>query len=1110
MKFLPKWWIALFIFLIAVVMTGGGWWYRHEKKEVEALIASQLEAVSILKVEAIKSWSFERKGDALVLSANPFIKDFLLSYERNIPPDKKKELFAGVTNYLKTVSADYNYDNVLVTDVKGKVLVGVKETKALDESALIALEKALKLKEPVITDLHFEDGVRYPHARVVAGIYEDKNGKAIGALVLKVDAEKFIYSFLELMPISNRAVESFLVRKDGDEVLFLSELKNRAGAALNLRIPLTYEKNIAVMAVKGKEGLVQGNDYQGKEALAFIVPVPDSPWKLITQIESGKVFAWLSKAGFSILSLWDVIILFLAAAFIGVKERYKKAHYRALSRMNERFAVTLRSIGDAVIVVNPAGQVEMLNPVAEQLTGWQEGEARGKKIKEIFHIVNEETRMEVENPVQRVLREGIVVGLANHTLLISRTGKEIPIADSGAPIKIPQQGIVGVVLVFRDQTAERKAQKEIKEAKEFAEGIVATVRDALVVLDSSLRIVSANRYFYSTFNVKPEEIEGKSIFEIAGRRWDNPKLRELLEKIIPSNSSFDGFEIVYEDELGEKRTFLLNARRLYTEGGETRRILLALDDITERKRYEDNLNHTISLLQATLDSTEDGILVIDRKGRVSAYNKKFLELWRIPEKLAEEKDDNKLLAFVYDQLKEPDKFMERVRELYNKPEEVSYDEIHFKDRRIFERYSQPQRLGNEIIGRVWSFRDVTEKRKAQEDARRSKEIARLGEIAALVAHDFNNQLNIIGNSLDMLGKIRSSADNIMNIGEEKKWTSYLKNAVQTCTETCRSLLIAAKHTVVELMPEDLNECVQEYNKKFGRIKREDIALKINLWKKPLPILADRHVLSNILVNLVANATDAMAGRKGDITISTFLKEVDEEFCKSCPDALPGKYAVLAASDKGCGIDEETLKYIFEPFFTTKKSGTGIGLGSVKNAVAQMNGFINVKSEVNKGSTFELYFPIHEGAPPKTAKKEEITELIKEKVKEKGWTILLVEDHPAVLESLGALLEILGGYTVLRASSPRNALETAESYEGEIHVLLTDVLLPEMNGRELHETVKKIRPNIKCLYMSGYPSDVLLSKGISHEEMNFIWKPVDSKKLIVKLYQLLEECPTAEA
>lgn len=1099
-KFVPWWWKALFYLLTAGCVIGGFRWYQREKKTMEALITSQLEVLSNLKVEAIKAWILERKGDAHVLSTDPTIKDFLLSFNRPISHDVLNKKSISVIKYLNEISESYNYDEVLLTDSKGRVLISVKGTKVLDEFGLKALENALKLREPIITEFHFEGGASHPHLGVVVGV-EKENGKALGGLFLKVNVSKSIYRVLELMPIANKKIESILVKKDGNEVLFLSELQNRVDAPLRLRIPLTHEKNIAVMAVKGAEGFVEGSNYQGKLSMAFVSPIPGSTWKLITQIETGEIFGLLSKNSLSILAIWGISTFFFVAAFLAIKEGYKKAHFRELNRLNERLGVTLRSIGDAVIATDMEGRVEMLNPVAEQLTGFTNEEAMGKELREIFNIINEETRNEVENPVARVLREGVVVGLANHTLLISRDFREIPIADSGAPIITPDGNISGVVLVFRDQSKERKAKREIKEAKEFAESIVATVREALVVLDASLKIVSANRYFYSTFRVTPEESEGKLILEIANRRLDNPKLRQLLENILPSNSSFDGFEVLYEDEFGENKIFLLNARRLHSESGETKMILLTLEDITERRRYESELIHTVSLLQATLDSTEDGILLVDKKGKVSAYNKKFLELWRIPEELAQEKDDEKLLAFVSSQLTDWENFIGKVRELYDNPNDVSFDEIHFKDGRIFERYSQPHRLRDEIVGRVWSFRDVTEKRKALELAFRSENLADIGKLAVGVAHDFNNKLQIILTTLDIVKENigisffpRNNKEQFLN-----RITKALE-AVNRCKIICTSLLaLGHQQSVINPEPMDLKDCVLKYHKQLGELGRDDIPRKIDLTKEPLPVLIDPYALERILINLVSNGLDAIV-TKGEIQIKTFSKEVDEKFCESHPEAKPGKYAVVSVSDTGCGMDEKTLARIFEPFFTTKEKGkgSGIGLATVLDLVTKSNGFITVVSDVGKGATFEVHFPFYVS----NEKREKTTRPPADVVpKGEDITILVVENEELVLESVSILLEAFG-YTTLRASSPTKAIEKAKEYSGEIHVLLTDVSMPEMNGKELFEAIKKLRPNMKCLYMSGYPQDFMEPTGVTPEGVDFILKPFESTTMRIKIHKLL--------
>lgn len=250
---------------------------------------------------------------------------------------------------------------------------------------------------------------------------------------------------------------------------------------------------------------------------------------------------------------------------------------------------TLYSIGEAVLATDRDGRITMMNPVAERLTGWMEAEAQGKPLEEVFRIVNEQTRAAVENPVRRVLREGVVLGLANHTLLIARDGREIPIADAGAPIRDASGRVSGVVLVFRDQTAERAAQRALQQAREFAESIIATIREPLVILDAELRVVSANRAFYRVFQTETADTLGRRLYELGNRQWDIPELRRLLETILPQNTHFDDFEVTHTFERIGTRTMLLNARRLHSDDRRMALILLAIEDITERKAAEQAL-----------------------------------------------------------------------------------------------------------------------------------------------------------------------------------------------------------------------------------------------------------------------------------------------------------------------------------------------------------------------------------------------------------------------------------------------------------------------------------------------------------------------------------------
>lgn len=247
--------------------------------------------------------------------------------------------------------------------------------------------------------------------------------------------------------------------------------------------------------------------------------------------------------------------------------------------------ITLSSIGDGVITADRDGRVNYLNPVAEKLTGWTLAEAVGVEVEQIFRIINETTRKPVEQPVRKVIERGLTVGLGNHTLLIARGGSEQPIDDSAAAIRDARGDVVGVVLIFRDITERRQAEMAIDAAREYAESIVTTVREPLLVLDSQLHVRSANRSFYETFQVTPAETEGRFLYSLGDGQWDIPALRTLLEEILPRNPSFQDFEVNHDFEHIGQKSMLLNARCFPPEG-RFELILLAIEDITDRRRAE--------------------------------------------------------------------------------------------------------------------------------------------------------------------------------------------------------------------------------------------------------------------------------------------------------------------------------------------------------------------------------------------------------------------------------------------------------------------------------------------------------------------------------------------
>ena len=296
----------------------------------------------------------------------------------------------------------------------------------------------------------------------------------------------------------------------------MNDLRHRPEAALSLQEPLTLTDLPAVQAVLGKQGMFHGRDYRGVEVMADLRHIPDSPWFMVAKVDAFEILDEARYRGV-VTALFAGLFILLAAGVTAYGYRHRQARlYHKLYRSEreqreaqEQFRTTLYSIGDAVITTDTGGLVKQMNPVAELLTGWLEAEARGKPLDEVFHIVNEDSREEVENPVKRVLREGQVVGLANHTLLVAKDGAERPIADSGAPIRDETGAITGVVLVFRDQTQERMAQQAVKESEERLALAMEASNEGVWDWNMTTNEVFRSPSFYSMLGYEATDFSGR-------------------------------------------------------------------------------------------------------------------------------------------------------------------------------------------------------------------------------------------------------------------------------------------------------------------------------------------------------------------------------------------------------------------------------------------------------------------------------------------------------------------------------------------------------------------------------------------------------------------------
>jgi signal transduction histidine kinase len=396
-------------------------------------------------------------------------------------------------------------------------------------------------------------------------------------------------------------------------------------------------------------------------------------------------------------------------------------------------------------------------------------------------------------------------------------------------------------------------------------------------------------------------------------------------------------------------------------------------------------------------------------------------------------------------------------------------------------------LAAEIVERT---RAETEKARLSEELKQAQKMDSVGRLAGGVAHDFNNMLGVI------IGHTEIAIESIERTHPVQANLEEISKAANRSADLTKQLLAFAHKQTIAPRVMDLNETVAGMLKMLQRLIGENIDLKWRPGEELWPVRVDPSQIDQILANLCVNARDAISG-VGNLTIETGNRVFYPD--TAIAGVLPGEYVLLAVSDDGHGISKEILPKIFEPFFTTKDigKGTGLGLATVYGIVKQNHGFIEVKSEQGLGTTFQILFPRHLGKIDRARSKAPAKGIHRGRE-----TILLVEDEPVLLELTSQMVE-MQGYTVLAAHSPNEALRLSEVHPGPIHLLMTDVVMPEMNGKDLACKLVALHPQLRCLFISGYTSDVIAHHGVLDEGVHFLQKPYTVQVLSRKVREVLD-------
>jgi PAS domain S-box-containing protein len=932
-----RYWAALFVLISLGFIAGGVAFYRSEVNRIQQERYQELKAIGGLKAEQILQWRRESLADVEKTIRSPFFVKGVEDWFRD------PRLLQALRERLKLEQTYNQYLDVLLASAEGRILVSSGDKPdLLERTERQAIERSIAGRSAILSDFH-RSGSGKIYIDAMGPVFNGK-GKLLALLILRSDAESALYPLIQSWPTPSSTAETLLVRRDGNDVLFLNNLRHRKDAALNLRYPLTDTGVPAVQAILGIQGIFHGYDYRDREVLADLRPVPESPWFMVAKVDTAEILVEARyRAG--TISFFVLLFIVLTAVLTAYAYRHRQAFlYQALYRSErkeretqENFRTTLYSIGDAVITTDTQGAVKQMNRVAEALTGWKEAEVQGRPLREVFHIVNEETRQRVLNPVETVLQDGHVIALANDTLLIARDGAEHPVADSGAPICDDSGVVIGVVLVFRDQAEERRARKTLRESEIRFRELFDNLKSGIAVYRPT---ENGDDFILVDFNKGAEKTERISREAVIGRK---------VTEVFPGVKEFgllDVFRRVWSTGVPEYHPIALYKderisgwRENYVYRLPSEEVVAVYDDVTTERQAEEALRESEERYRVATEESNDGVAIMSADRHVYV-NRRFLDIFgydsleefgELPKYVNIHPDDREMVV----------QYNRRRQKGQDAPSRYEFRGLRKDGRTI---YIEASVSGITYLGEPASLaylRDITDRKQTEESLKSSLREKEL--LLREIHHRVKNNLTVIMSLLDLqarsakdekaLSALRESADRIRTMA-----------MIHTKLYQTESLAkINLREYLGDLADQVFASHGVDHSRVYLNLDVQDIAVDVDECI-PLGLIVNE-LLSNALKHAFPSlgAGETAMGRKKEITIA--LKERTGE--KSLENAGTRDYglgaAILTVSDNGIGFPAD--KDFGNP--------DTLGLRLVSALAEQIDGTVDLVR--GEGATFSITF-----------------------------------------------------------------------------------------------------------------------------------------------------------